>query len=363
MGDGRTENGGDDASDERRLFEQQGGGETAFVASDLGVVRIELAGGRVGGFSLVNRCTARSVAADDTAVAVGTDESVLVAAGLFEADDDFAPTGFGPAVAVGIEGRRLFAAAPDGRVARLDGLDDLDHRDDLKALDRRNAPPEGDTPGSWTTLGEVTGPRRFDGSLLAAEDGVYRLDGGLQPLGTDGSSASDKTSASDNSSASDSASGSDKTSGHVDGALDVAAGDPAETAGGPFAATETGLYRLDGESGDHLDGRWGRELTQPVRAVGTDDTAVRVLDEDGLCERDLTALPTEGNAEPWQRRQLPDDWAVVDLGHGQQLYAVTEDGQLLIAADPTQTSDGQGGWHSRHVGVRGVAELAVRRRR
>lgn len=140
---------GDNAEDERRLFGGRRDETAAYVAADMGVTRVDLAADRVGQFSLVHRCRARGLAVAQDAVAVGTDESVLVDRG-----DGFEPTGVGPAAAVGFDDGAVLAAGPDGTVFR-----DGQH------------------------VGTVTDPRRFDGNLLATGDGVVRVGESLANLG------------------------------------------------------------------------------------------------------------------------------------------------------------------------------------
>lgn len=177
---------GDDASEERRLFGEQLATRTGFIACDLGVARVSLAGGRVGHVSLVKRCTATSVAVGQEQVVAGTVRGVLVDEG-----DGF--DRFGEAfevVAVGLTGDgRALAGGADGRVVAWQ-------------------PDQG-----WESLGAVTEPQRFDGEFLAAGDGVYRVTESLEHLG-------------------------------LSSAHDVAAVD------GLLAATEDGLYRQDAESGE-----------------------------------------------------------------------------------------------------------------
>ncbi|MBX0322603.1 hypothetical protein EGH21_06130 [Halomicroarcula sp. F13] len=134
----------DIALSEKRMYGEKRPETHAYVASGLGVTRVETAGGQVGRFSLERRCTARDVAGANGEVAVATDESVLVST-----EDGFATTGFGPATAVGYDADGLLAAG-DGRVARY-------------------------ADGEWVTLGEVADVRAVDGDLLAAAGGVYRL--------------------------------------------------------------------------------------------------------------------------------------------------------------------------------------------
>ena len=133
----------DIALSEKRMYGAKRPETHAYVASGLGVTRVETAGGQIGRFSLSERCNARDVAGASGEVAVATDEDVLVLT-----DDGFVPTGFGPATAVGYDGDGLLAAG-DGRVARYDG--------------------------EWRTIGEVADVRAIDGDRLAAAEGVYAL--------------------------------------------------------------------------------------------------------------------------------------------------------------------------------------------
>ena len=265
---------GDDASDERRLFVERRPETAAAIASDLGITRVALAADRIGRFSLAQRCQATSIAADDDILVVGTDDDVLLQRG-----EEFADTGFGPAVAVGAHGGTPLAGAPDGTVARYDGT-------------------------AWQTLGSVTDPKRFDGDLLAAADGVYRAGEDLTALG-------------------------------LESVRDVSRDG--------YAAAADGLYR-------RADGEWVREHDcDGSLVVAGDDGAFAMADGD-LLER------TDGE---WEPRSTPIEESVADLATGESLYAVTETGTMYVLVDPALTSDGQGGWRSRALGVRGVAELAV----
>jgi hypothetical protein len=134
----------DIALSEKRMYGEKRPETHAYVASGLGVTRVETAGGQVGRFSLDERCTARDVAGSTGEVAVATDEDVLVTI-----DDGFAPTGFGPATAVGYDDEGLLAAGED-RIARY-------------------------ADGEWTTLGTVADVRAIDDGLLGADGGVYAL--------------------------------------------------------------------------------------------------------------------------------------------------------------------------------------------
>jgi len=143
---------------EDRIHDDTRDGATAYLACEVGLVVVELAGAQVGRFRVERRCTARDVAVDGT-VAVATDEDVLLAdaagnddgsAGQVGTDDGYRSTGFGPAVAVGVDADAVVAASPDRGIHRL--------------LD-----------GEWFQLARIDGDvRAIDGSLVAAGDGVYR---------------------------------------------------------------------------------------------------------------------------------------------------------------------------------------------
>lgn len=128
--------------DEDRVYADRLGKTDLYVATGLGVAVVSVSNDRIGQFSIDYRCTARDIAADGQRLLVATDEDVLLSDG-----DGYAPTEFGPAVAVG---PGPVAAAPDGTVAHLDD-------------------------GVWDSLGSVDEPRAIDSDLLAAADGVYRL--------------------------------------------------------------------------------------------------------------------------------------------------------------------------------------------
>jgi hypothetical protein len=279
---------GDDASDERQLFEQRYEETIAYVASEMGVVRVEVARDRVGGFGLVERCSANSIAADAGTVVVGTDEDVRVHTG---GSDSFRSLGFGAAAAVGIASGTIYAASPDGRTGRLSGFRESD--------------------SSWEQPGDVDGPRRFDGDVLAADSGVFRLGTGIDQVGD----LADVT--------------------------DVARVHGSEER--ILAGTTDGLHeRTDG---------WESVLERPVDRVLADRDDAWVLTSTGeLLRRD---------GRSWTELDTPGSSPVVDIARGGSLYAVTGDGNLHVAADPDMTSDGHGGWRSQHIGVRGVTGLAT----
>ena len=130
---------------EKRMYGRTRPETHAFVASGLGVTRVETAGGQIGRFSLLERCEPRDIAGAAGEVAVATDADVLVST-----DDGFAGTGFDAATAVGYDTEGLLASGDDGTVARYER--------------------EG-----WTTLGTVDGVTAIDGSLVGADSGLYAL--------------------------------------------------------------------------------------------------------------------------------------------------------------------------------------------
>ena len=138
--------------DEKRVYGDKREEQSVFVASDTGVTRVEVAGDRIGRFSLEHDEPATSIAGADGQLAVGTESDVLVGTG-----EGFAATNFGEAAVVGIDDGTPLAVAPDGTVARLEG-------------------------NEWATVGSVTGPRRMDGTLLAIKGGVVRVAAGLYDM-------------------------------------------------------------------------------------------------------------------------------------------------------------------------------------
>jgi len=145
---------------EKRVYDERRGADPAYVASDMGVTRVTVAGDQVGRFSLARRCGARDLAGGGGRLVVATDADVLVGTG----DAEFAETGFGPAVAVGLDGEVPVAAGPEGHLARLRGED-------------------------WAAVGSCEAAvRAIDGDLVAAADGLYHVGppgGGLEHAGLD----------------------------------------------------------------------------------------------------------------------------------------------------------------------------------
>lgn len=145
--------------EEDRIYDDRREGAVAVVASELGVVVVELAGSQIGRFRVDRRGDARDVDADEV-VAVATDEDVYVYDP--DAEDPYRPTDFGPAVAVGVDGDNPVAATADRRICRR-------------------------VDGDWFDLATIDHDvRAVNGDLVAAADGIYRADpDGLDHVGLD----------------------------------------------------------------------------------------------------------------------------------------------------------------------------------
>jgi len=182
--------------DEKRVYGAKTGASDVYLASAAGVIRVSVSGDRIGGFGLAHRCVARDVAAGGEVAAAATDDGVALSTEEGEFDD----VGFGPAAAVGLHEGHVVAAAPEGRVARLDPVDG------------------GGV--AWTDLGTVEDPRAVDGGLVAAADGVHRVVGD------------------------------DLASAGLSDVRDVAVD------GAPLAAADDGLYRLGNGWLRERDGRF-----------------------------------------------------------------------------------------------------------
>ncbi|SFR33866.1 HVO_0234 family beta-propeller protein [Halogeometricum limi] len=219
--------------DEKRVYTDNTGTETVFVASSVGVVAVSVSDDLVGGFGIAHRCRARDVAAGPETLAVATDEDVL-RADLTTTDDadelPFEPTGFGPATAVGFDDATLLAGDDGGRVARFEGGEE--------------------SAASWATLGRTSPIRAVDGPLAAAADGVYRVEAdGLTAVG-------------------------------LDDARDVDGGEP-------LAATGTGLYKLGNGWMDVLAGAFDVVTAHDdgrAHAIGSGDLYARTDDGEWVSE-------------------------------------------------------------------------------
>ncbi|MFB6164638.1 MAG: hypothetical protein ABEJ31_05720 [Haloarculaceae archaeon] len=203
--------------DEKRVYGEKAGRTDLAVATGLGLAVVSVSDDLIGEFSLARRCTAVDVAAGTDALAVATDEDVR----LFDGES-FTATEFGPAVAVGVSDGAVLAADPDGRVRRLDAVDDP-------------------AAAEWTALGTVGAVRAIDGGLVGAADGVYRVDGD------------------------------DLSFAGLDDVRDVSA------AGTPLAATGDGLY--------YLGPGWAQAVAGEFAVVASDGERAHAATADALYER------------------------------------------------------------------------------
>jgi hypothetical protein len=261
--------------DEKRVYSAQEGCEELLVATELGVVVVSVSDDLVGEFGIDHQCDARDVACADGYVAVATADDVLLGT-------DYGETGFGAATAVGF-GDGLLAGDDAGRVARYSD--------------------EGDSP-EWRTLGHVGAVRAIDGPLVAAADGVYRVQG--------------------------------------DELVDAGLDDVRDVAGGgvPLAATSEALYRLGNGWMDVLAGDF--HVVSAADSAG--DARTHAATAATLYARETT--------DEWVAIDVPVEERVVDVAYATATAAVTDAGTLLL--------DAGDGWRTRALGVRGVGGLAVR---
>jgi len=277
----------DDISiDEKRVYGAKTGTTAVFVATGAGLARVEVSDDLVGEFGLVHRGGVRDVTGSEGRLAVATDDDVRLGTG-----DAFRPTGFGPAAAVGWHEGALHAAG-GGRVARFDP-------------DGDPTAGEADDPvaGDWTTRCELPDVRALVGGMVAAAEGLFRLDGTHLGLAD-----------------------------ARDAAPDV-----------PLAATGDGLYYLGNGWMDALPGDFRAVAAAPdgrAHAATPDALHVRAPDADGY------------GPDAWAAADLPVPGRVVDVAHGPDAtYAVTAEGTVLANAGD--------GWRDRSVGLPDVRRLAV----
>ncbi len=216
--------------DEKRVYGTTTAATQLLVASEVGVVAVSVSDDIVGEFGIDHACTATDLATNGDALAVATDEDVLVG--------DYEPTGHGPAAVVGVEttgdGSGVVAVAPDGTVSRL--------------------PTDA---ADWRELGSVAEPHAADGALVATADGVVRAtNDGLEPVG-------------------------------LDTVTDVA------TRPVPYAATDGGLYRLGNGWRLVRDGAFGAVTTDAAGDAVVAATDAAVFSR-GLWGSDDGAAPRDG---------------------------------------------------------------------
>lgn len=151
----------DDITD-KRVFTESTTAIRAYVAADIGIVKLQLGDARVGEFRLVLPCSAFDITVVDGEVVVATDEDVFVGS-----DETFHGLGFGPAIAVGGDDG-IVAGGPDGRLARF--VDD-----------------------TWIELGYLNRITAIADGFIGTPDGLFQSDGlsatglsGINDIATDG---------------------------------------------------------------------------------------------------------------------------------------------------------------------------------
>ena len=273
---------------EKRVFGAKTGTTEVFVATDTGLVVVTVSAEQIGTFGLTYRGSVTAVAADTEEVLLGTDDGLRYSR-LDAADRASSPPEF------------TFSTVEDGDTGRITAVGFgptsplvADDAGGVFAVDLESEQHE--------QVGETAGVRAIDGGLVAAADGVHRLDeGALTHVGLD--AASD-------------------VAGH----------------GVPLAATENGLFRLGNG--------WLSVADGPFDGVASDGHGhASAVGSDGL----RTQAEADGE---WDREELPVDEAVADLAYGSGLRAaVTEAGTLCITAGD--------GWRHQRLGVPGVTGIAV----
>jgi hypothetical protein len=290
--------------EEKRVYTESAGTVELAVASDLGLVTVDVSDDFVGEFGIALRSECRDVTSVDGALAVATDEDVLVAP---PESETFAPTAFGPAASVSTDDGDLLALAPDGTVGRLAALHDVLAGGDDGSDDDAPGAPDHD---GWREVGQVAGGRRLDGHLLAAEDGVYRVGETLQHTG-------------------------------LDDVQDVTG------AGVPRCATGGGLYRLGNGWLDDLSG----EFRLVAGSADGRANAVGVTAETGGSDADEALFAVDDGE--WRPVESPVSEAVAGVAYSDAAtYVVSEAGTLAV--------DAGDGWRTQALGVRGAHALAVR---
>jgi hypothetical protein len=291
--------------DEKRVYADQTGTVTAYVAADLGVAAVSVSADIVGEFSLVERTSARDVAATARGVAIATDDGVLLGDGeTFERVGVATDATMESATAVTDLDGDVLAADADGRVARYDG--------------------------EWTGLGTCGEVRALDGDLVAAANGVYRVTGdALQPVG-------------------------------LDDVRDVA------SAGVPHAATSDGLFRLGNGWMDAVGGAFevvDAATIRPADAESAADnqestlvahaaTADALYEHAGGQRSPSNRTQSDDANGDWRERRLPVEERVAGVAYGPGVVlAVTEAGTIL--------ADAGDGFRHRALGLQGTRAVAV----
>lgn len=346
----------DDISiEEKRVYAGTSGRTDAYLAADVGVVRVAISDDIVGEFDLATREPARDVAilpagighdqdggrtdgtepADEFERPDGDERHVLLAVAT---DDDlklaplepdpastgeltFVDAGVGSTVAVGTHDGGFLVAGADGTISHVAEVGTVDSGAAGSDVSSRSTGADGPTPNALIAdrLGDVPDPRAVDGPLIAAADGVHRAAsrGGSRTVERVG----------------------------LDDVRDVAGG------GIPLAATPDGLYWLGNGWMDAIDGDFdvvAADGRGHAMAGGEGSLWVRHGDPTG----DEASGSAGWGVDAWSRAELPVDAQIAALGYGPGLsVAVTGTGAVCV--------DVGGGWRHRTVGVAGVSGVAL----
>ena len=278
---------------EKRVFGAKTGVTDIFVATDSGVAAVTVSAAQIGAFGLASREPATAVAATADRLVVGTDDGVL-AADIDAADRraDVADPTFAAIGGDTIDAVSAVALTPGGLIVA-----------DGNGVVYRGEHAETVTdPPAWERLEATDGVRAIDAGLLAAADGVYRIDDdGLTNTGlTD-----------------------------VRGVSGV---------GQPLAATADGLFRLANGWQSIADGA--------VRAVAADGHGhAHAVGEAGMLVR-----AAEDGA--WTTTTPPVEAPIVDLAADRGIVVgVAEDGTLCATAGD--------GWRHQRLGLPGARGVAI----
>lgn len=278
---------------EKRVFGAKTGVTDVFVATDAGVAAVTVSADQIGAFGLTHRGSATAVAATTDRLVVGTDEGVLAAdidaAGRSAdvPDPTFAAIGseaIDAVSAVDLTPEGLIVADGDGLIYRGEHAETVTE------------------PPAWERLGATNEVRAIDAGLLAATDGVYRIDDdGLTNTGlTD-----------------------------VRGVSGV---------GQPLAATAEGLFQLGNG--------WQSIAEGAFRAVAADGHGhAHAVGEAGLLVRSV-------DDGAWTTTTPPVEAPIVDLTADRGIVVgITEAGTLCVT-----TGDG---WRHQRLGLPGTRSVAI----
>ncbi|AGN01387.1 hypothetical protein L593_07200 [Salinarchaeum sp. Harcht-Bsk1] len=308
---------------EKRVYETSAGRSRLAVATAQGLAVVGISADVIGEFGLALRDPVRDVAAlgDGRVLAATPEDLLVVALGADRVAETVGtvPTDAGPTDAVTITGDAVIAAGADGAVRRAPMASVLDA---APAADSGSA-----TAVAWRAIGEAD-VRAAGGRLLAAADGVYRVDtDAIEHVG-------------------------------LDDVRDVAAPGGVEAVG-PFAATADGLFRLGPG--------WVEEREGPfdvVAAAGESASAAGEPTADGeqrvhaASGKDLLARTDDG----WTSTDWPARAPVAGIAYGTGDDAAGAEGTpptFAVAADGTVLADAGDGWRTRSIGLPDVAACAI----